>query len=393
MAASPHLTASPNAVGPLLRIPFTKPSLTGLETTCVEEAIRSGCWSGDGPFSQKCHLLLESLTGCRVFLAPSGTAALELALMALEPAPGDEVILPSYTFVSTANAVVQMRLTPVFVDIRPDTLNLDERLIEQALTKRTRAVLPVHYAGIAADMDSINEISRKHGLAVVEDAAQGVNAFYKGRALGSLGDLGAFSFHQTKNFTCGEGGAVTIPNREYLGKIEIHRQKGTDKSRFLRGQVDKYSWIDRGSSYLLSDLLAAFLYAQLKDMETNTKKRETLFHYYLSNLKPIAQDRFDLPHVPDHCQPNYHLFYVILKRCSDLEPLMTHLKGRGIETATHFVPLHSSRGGKKFGVVRGPMTVTENAGANLLRLPLYPQMTFEEQDHVIKCVGDFFHSR
>lgn len=371
-------------------IPFFRPHVTGREISYMEQAIASLHWHGDGPFTQKCRERLEAIAGCPVFLTPSGTHALELSFMALALKPGDEVILPSFTFVSTATSLVQNNLKPVFIDIREDTLNLDERLIEGAITKKTRAILPVHYAGIGTEMDPILSMAKKHGLAVIEDAAQGVNAFYKGRALGSLGDLGAFSFHQTKNFTCGEGGAITVPNREYLRKIEIHRQKGTDRSQFLRGQIDKYSWIDRGSSYLLSDLLAAFLYAQLENLEVITKKREALFHYYLRNLKPIAQDRFELPHVPDHCQPNYHLFYILLKQPSDLEALMAHLKGRGIETATHFVPLHSSRGGRKFGIVRGPISVTEKVGDSLLRLPLYPDLSRSDQDRVIDSIKDFY---
>ncbi len=377
-------------MAPSAGIKNSSPYLTGLELKFLEESVALGNWAGDGPFSEKCCALLSELTGSPVFLTPSGTHALELGLMSLNLAPGDEVILPSYTFVSTANALVINGLKPVFVDIRSDTLNLDEKLIEQAITKKTKAILPVHYAGVAAEMDAINSIAKKQGLTVIEDAAQGVNAYYKERPLGSLGDLGAFSFHQTKNFTCGEGGALVVSNKELLHRIQIHRQKGTDRTRFLKGEVDKYTWVDRGSSYLMSDLLAAFLYAQLQSMNEITLKRKKLFNYYLDGLRPLSNHYFQLPIIPSTCQSNYHLFYLLLENNQLRNRLQAYLKEHNIEASTHFEPLHDSKGGKKYGVVRGPMTVTNNIAANILRLPLLTDMTQEEQDRVVDALESFF---
>lgn len=371
-------------------IPFTKTCLTGDEAPHFKEALSSLMWAGNGRYSEKCQALLTTLTGCDVLLTSSGTHALELAFMAMNFNPGDEVILPSFTFVSTANCLVQMGLKPVFVDIRPDTLNIDETLIAQAITEKTRAILPVHYAGVAADMDAILEIAGRHGLAVVEDAAQGVNAFYKDRALGSLGDLGIFSFHQTKNVSCGEGGAICVRNRELLKKIDIHRQKGTNRSDFLRGQVDKYTWIDRGSNYVLSELLAAVLYPQLEKAAEITSKRRAVYEYYLAQLKNCAKGNFRLPVIPDACRSNYHIFYILLNERETQEALRSHLKKRGIEATTHFVPLHSSPGGKKFGITRGPMTVTDQTADRLLRLPLYPSLQQSEQDQIMASIRTFF---
>lgn len=371
-------------------IPFYRPHLTGQEQSHLEESLATGHWRADGPFSEKCCRILRERTNSPVYLTSSATHALELALMALNLHPGDEVIVPSFTFVSTANAVVMNGLTPVFVDIREDTLNIDEKLIERAITQRTRAVIPVHYAGVACEMESINALAKRFRLAVIEDAAHGVNAFYKERALGSWGDLGVFSFHQTKNLTCGEGGTVVVANEQLIKRIEIHRQKGTDRSRFLLGQIDKYSWIDRGSNYQLSDILAAFLYAQLQAMDEITEKRRILYMSYLENLGPIARGRFRLPVIPEACRSNYHIFHILMENQLERDRLKTYLADQGVETATHFVPLHSSPGGKKFGVVRGRMEVTDMAAGCLLRLPLYPDLTREEQDHILRCFGAFF---
>jgi len=372
-------------------IPFSLPYLTGKEASYVQEALESGQWSGDGAFSKKCVGILEQLTGKRVFLTPSGTSALELSLMALDLRPGDEVLLPSYTFVSSANAAVQMGLVPVFIDIRPDTLNIDEALIEQAVSPKTRALMVVHYAGVAAEMDAIKSMAAKFNLAVIEDAAHGVNAFYKGKALGSLGDLGAFSFHQTKNYSSGEGGAIVVANEKYLERVEIHRQKGTDRSKFLMGAVDKYSWVDRGSNYLLSNLLSAVLYAQLENLEDINSKRKAVCEYYQAGLADLS-DHLLVPSVPSSCRSNYHLFYFLLKDPASQTALLSFLKKAGIEATTHFVPLHDSPGGKRFGVTRGPMTITEKTAKGLVRLPLYPQLTQDSQKYILGRLKAFFSS-
>lgn len=376
-----------------MKIPFYRPFLTGNELRRIEEALSSHLWGGDGPFSKKCSDRLRELTGSPVFLTSSGTHALELAFMALGLERDDEVILPSYTFVSCANAVVQMGLKPVFVDVREDTLNIDESLIERALTPRTKAVLVVHYAGVSAAMDPILDLARRRGLFVVEDAAQGVNAFYKGKHLGTLGDLGVFSFHNTKNVTSGEGGAIVVNNEKFLKRVEVHRQKGTDRSRFLRGEVDKYSWIDRGSCYWLSDILAALLFPQLEVLEEITQKRKAICDDYAKKLAPLAPGRFRLPVVPPECRTNHHIFYLLLDRPETRDRLRAHLRENGVEATAHFVPLHASPGGKKFGEIRSTMTVSERAGNCLLRLPLYAQMTREEQGCVIDALRSFFEKR
>ncbi len=372
-------------------IPFSRPYLSGREWEYVREAIESRHWSGDGPFTRKCTNLLSSVTKCPVYLTPSGTAALELATMALGLEPGDEVILPSYTFPSTANAIVRAGLKPVFIDIREDTLNLDETLIEPAISEKTRAIMVVHYAGVAAEMEAINAIAKKRGLLVVEDAAHGVNAFWRGKPLGTLGDLGCYSFHQTKNFSCGEGGAIVVNNERFHERIQIHRQKGTNRSQFLLGKVDKYSWIDRGSNYMLSDILAAFLFAQLQALSDITERRKIIYFRYIDGLSGLS-DNGDLvlPIIPKNAQSNYHLFHIVVKDPSVLEKLSTYLAKRGIETATHFIPLHSSAGGRRWGIVRSPMTVTERVGDCLLRLPLYTEITREEQERVIEAIRSFY---
>lgn len=371
-------------------IPFSKPYLAGCERTTLEKSLSTAHWSGDGPFSRECCRILREMTGSPVFMTASATQALELALMALSLEPGDEVILPSYTFVSTANAAVLNGLRPVFVDIREDTLNIDETLIEGAITRKTRAILPVHYAGVAAEMESLSAIAKRHRLAVVEDAAQAVHAFYRKRPLGTFGDMGVFSFHQTKNFTCGEGGAIVVNNPDLMNRIEIHRQKGTDRSRFLKGDVDKYSWVDRGSSYVLSDLLAAFLAPQLEAREEITRLRKGVYERYLEGLSFGAGGRFRLPAIPASCEPNYHIFYIRLENETTRDRLKAHLKDKGIETASHFVPLHDSRGGKKFGTVGSRMEVTTRVASTLLRLPLYPGLSHREQQDVIRAVEGFF---
>lgn len=373
-----------------ISIPFTRPYLTGNELSCIEKVLSSSCLGGDGFFAKKCERRLEELTGSPVFLTPSGTHALELAFMALNLNPGDEVILPSYTFSSCASAVVQMGLKPVFIDVRKDTFNIDESLIETAITRKTKALLVVHYAGVAAAMDKIMEIALKHGLRVVEDAAQGLNAFYREKHVGSLGDLGIFSFHHTKNITSGEGGAVIINNKKYLTQVEIHRQKGTNRSLFLKGEVDQYGWVDRGSNYRMSDILAAFLWSQLQALEKVTQKRKLICDYYTENLNPISGEHFRLPVIPPYCRSNYHIYYLLFKDAAMVLSLKAWLAENGIEATTHFPPLHSSPGGTKFGETRSSMAVSERVGTCLLRLPLFAQMTRPAQDRVIGNVKTFF---
>lgn len=370
-------------------VPFFRPHVTGREETYLREAIAGGHWQGDGPFAKKCSALLEAWTGCPVYLAPSGTAALELAALSLGLNPGDEVVLPSYTFASTANAVVAAGLKPVFIDIRPDTLNLDERLIEQALSPKTKAVLPVHYAGVGCEMKAIRDVAKQQGLKIIEDAAQAVKASYDGKALGAWGDLGAFSFHQTKNLGCGEGGALVLANPAYREAVEVHRQKGTDRSKFLAGQVDKYTWVDRGSNHMLSDLLAAFLLAQLEASEEIVARRKVHYLRYREALAPYDGERFRLPVVPATCATNYHLFHLVLKTAEERERLRKHLAADGIEATTHFVPLHSSAGGRKFGETRGPMIFTEATAAGLLRIPLYTDLSESDREKVIKSLHSF----
>jgi dTDP-4-amino-4,6-dideoxygalactose transaminase len=376
------------------RVPFFKPYLTGRELPAVAEAIASPHWAGNGPFTRRCSEILQKMTGRRSFLTPTGTHALEIAAMALGADPGGEVILPSYTFASTATCLLHAGLTPVFVDVREDTLNIDEARIEEAITPRTRAIMPVHYAGVAADMDAIDAIARRHDLAVIEDAAQGVNAAYKGRPLGTLGDLGAFSFHESKNFACGQGGAIVVGNERYLGAVEVHREVGTDRSRFLRGEIPQYAWVDRGSNYLLADILAALLLPQLEAAEEITDKRRELYRRYLEGLGPLQRaGSLRLPVIPEGCRSNYHLFHLLVESADTRDRLRAHLKARGIGSALHYAPLHRTPGGRRFGVARGPMRVAEMAGERLLRLPFYTDMTRAEQDLVIASVADFFDLR
>lgn len=374
------------------RIPFNKPCVAGSEVEYIGAAIAAGQTSGDGPFTKRCQELLETRFGAaKALLTTSCTAALEMAGLLCGLKAGDEVILPSYTFVSTANAIVLRGATPVFVDIRPDTLNLDERLIEGALTPRTRAVWPVHYAGVACEMDEIMTIARRHGLTVVEDAAQGVFASYRGRWLGTIGDLGCYSFHETKNFSCGEGGALLVNAERFHQRAEILREKGTNRSQFLRGQVDKYTWVDVGSSYVPSDLLAAFLYGQLQHMEAITAKRRAIFERYTQKFVPLA-DRglVRLPVVPRHCGSNYHMFYMLTAGIEERSALIEHLKRAGILSVFHYVPLHTSPVGRSLGGRDGMLPVTEDVSARLLRLPLFCDMTETEVDEVVRGVYGFF---
>jgi dTDP-4-amino-4,6-dideoxygalactose transaminase len=322
----------------------------------------------------------------KVLLTPSCTASLEMAAQLCETGPGDEVIMPSYTFVSTASAFVRMGAKPIFVDIRPDTLNIDEKLIEKAISPRTKAICVVHYAGVACEMDTIMDIAKRHKLKVVEDAAQGVNSWYKGRALGSIGDLGCYSFHETKNFICGEGGALCINNTDLIQRAEIIRDKGTNRQRFFRGEVDKYTWMDVGSSYVPSELCSAFLYAQLEEMERITTRRRSIYQTYRNKLSTCAaQKRLKLPSIPSDCDSNYHLFYVILPNQEIRDNTLEFLRNLGVRAVFHYVPLHNSPKGTE---LIGPLTlpITENLSSRLIRLPLFYTMTDDEQETVIRSI-------
>lgn len=369
---------------------FNRPHMTGRELDYIAQAKFGNMLAGDGPFTKRCHGWLESRTGCnKALLTHSCTAALEMAALLLDIQPGDEVILPSFTFVSTANAFVLRGAVPVFVDIRPDTLNLDERLIEAAITPRTKVIVPVHYAGVACEMDAILAIARKYGLAVVEDAAQGVMSTYKGRALGSIGDLGAFSFHETKNVISGEGGALLVNDPEMALRAEIIREKGTDRSRFFRGEVDKYTWQEVGSSFLPGELIAAFLWAQLEEAQAITNSRLAIWDYYHTILAEFERDGLlRRPIVPESCQHNAHMYYVLLAPGIDRQRVLDELKKYAIYAVFHYVPLHSSPAGKRYGRVQGSMEVTDGYSERLLRLPLWLGLTREQQNQVVSVLRD-----
>jgi dTDP-4-amino-4,6-dideoxygalactose transaminase len=341
--------------------------------------------SGDGPFTKQVHALLETLIGApKVLLTTSCTHALEMAALLLDVEPGDEVILPSFTFVSSANAFVLRGARPVFVDIRPDTLNIDPARIEARITARTKAIVVVHYAGVGCDMDAICAIASRHGIPIVEDNAHGLLGRYKDRPLGSFGALATLSFHETKNFTCGEGGALVINDARYIERAEILREKGTDRSRFFRGQVDKYGWIDIGSSYLPSDLLAAFLLAQLESRDRIQAHRRTVWETYRSGLDAWAAGAdARVPHVPAECAQAYHLFYVVLPSLEERQGLIAHLKARDISAVFHYLPLHLSPMGERFGGQRGDCPTTEHVSDRLLRLPFYNDLRADQQARVI----------
>lgn len=366
-------------------IPFNIPPLAGDELTYVEQAIQKQKICGDGEFTRKCNEWIEKRSDVsKALLTTSCTQALEMAALLLNIQPGDEVILPSYTFVSTADAFVLRGANLVFVDIRPDTMNLDETLIEAAITDKTRAIVPVHYAGVGCEMDAIMEIAREYHVPIVEDAAQGVMATYKGRALGSLGDFGCYSFHETKNYTMGEGGALLIRDPEYVEPAEIIREKGTDRSKFLRGQVDKYTWVSIGSSYLPSDINAAYLFAQLEQADKINEARLKCWRDYYESLKPLA-DRgcIALPVIPEECRHNAHMFYIKVRDLEERKALIAHLKENDISAAFHYVPLHSSPAGKMFGRFSGEDIYTTKESERLLRLPMYYGL--KENDILVVC--------
>ncbi len=373
-------------------IPFNRPHLTGNELQNIMQAHANGKLAGDGQFTKLCEQWIEEKTGCsRSLLTHSCTAALEMSALLLDLKADDEIIMPSFTFVSTANAFVLRGAVPVFVDIRQDTLNINETLIENAITPKTKAIVVVHYAGVSCEMDTILAIAKKHKLVVIEDAAQGVMASYKGRALGSLGDMGAFSFHETKNIQCGEGGALLINNPVFAGEAEIIREKGTDRSRFFRGQVDKYTWQSVGSSYLPGELLAAFLYAQMRSAQSITNMRLNLWERYHTALEPLEQSG-DLrrPVIPPECVHNAHMYYLIVRNETVRSALIQALKAVDVMAVIHYVPLHSAPAGKRFSRTHGELTVTEDLSARLLRLPLWVGLIEEDQDLIIATVKAFF---
>jgi dTDP-4-amino-4,6-dideoxygalactose transaminase len=387
--------SSQNGQAGQITIPFNRPFIAGKELFYIAQAVTYGNIGGDGHFTQACCRLLEERFAIhKVLLTPSCTAALEMAAMLLDLGPGDEVIMPSYTFVSTANAVVRMGARPVFVDIRPDTLNLDERLVEAAITPRTKAIFAVHYAGVGCEMDTLMAIARKHNLKVVEDAAQGVNAFYNGRALGSIGDLGCYSFHETKNYISGEGGALCINDPELVERAEIIRDKGTNRRQFFRGQVDKYTWVDVGSSYVPSEICSAFLYAQLEMLDEIARRRREIYQFYRDRLQPLeAEGLLQLPHIPDHCNSNYHMFYIVLPDADARDGLLQHLKSEGILAVFHYVPLHSSPMGKRFAETRNPLPITADIAERLVRLPMYYDLTADHRLHVVQNIIKCLRSR
>jgi dTDP-4-amino-4,6-dideoxygalactose transaminase len=370
------------------KIPFNKPCFEGNEITYIIEAVQKGHVSGDGPFTKKCEALLkETLNVPNVLLTTSCTHALEMAALLIDIQPGDEVIVPSFTFVSTVNAFVLRGAKPVFIDIRSDTLNLDEMQLENLITPRTKAIVPVHYDGLGCEMNIICEIAAKHNVPIIEDNAHGLLGKYKGEYLGTFGALATLSFHETKNFICGEGGALVINDPKYAERAEILREKGTNRSQFFRGQVDKYTWVDLGSSYVPSDILAAFLLAQLEVKDSIMTKRRKVFEYYLHNLKDWAwTNGIILPKVPSHCEQTYHMFYMIMPSLTYRQSMIKHLKSQGILSVFHYVPLHLSEMAKQWGYGLGDFPVSEDISDRLLRLPFYNDLSLYEQVQICSSI-------
>ncbi|MDF2042102.1 MULTISPECIES: dTDP-4-amino-4,6-dideoxygalactose transaminase [unclassified Pantoea] len=374
-------------------IPFNAPPIVGTEIDYMQSAMNSGKLCGDGGFTRRCQQWMEQRFGSKkVLLTPSCTASLEMAALLIDLQPGDEVIMPSYTFVSTANAFVLRGARIVFVDVRPDTMNIDETLIEPAITEKTRAIVPVHYAGVACEMDTIMALAAKHKLFVIEDAAQGVMSRYKGRALGTIGHIGCFSFHETKNYTAGgEGGATLINDASLVERAEIVREKGTNRSQFFRGQVDKYTWRDMGSSYLMADLQAAYLWAQLEAAERINQQRLRIWQRYYDALQPLAaQGRISLPVIPASCEHNAHMFYIKLRDQDDRQALINWMKEAEILTVFHYIPLHSSPAGERFSQFVGDDRYTTQESERLLRLPLFYNLSDNNQSTVISSLLSFF---
>lgn len=375
-----------------VKISFNRPPFVGKETEYIKEAVeKNGMICGDGPFTKKCsQWMKERFQTKNVLLTTSCTHALEMAAFLADIQPGDEVIMPSYTFVSTADAFVLRGATCVFVDIRPDTMNIDETKIEEAITEKTKAIVPVHYAGVSCAMDEIMAIAKKYNLKVVEDAAQGVNAFYKGKALGTIGDFGCYSFHETKNYSMGEGGAILFQDDRYLEPAEILREKGTNRSQYFRGQIDKYTWVGYGSSYLPSDMNAAYLWAQLEEADKINDKRLSIWNFYHEELKELEDKGvLERPYIPEYATHNAHMYYIKVKDLRVRTKLLAYLKERGILSVFHYVPLHSATAGKKFGRFHGEDVYTTKESERLCRLPMYYSLSLEEAAEVVKALKEF----
>lgn len=375
-----------------MRISFNRPPFVGKETEYIKEAVeKNGMICGDGPFTKKCsQWMKERFQTKNVLLTTSCTHALEMAAFLADIQPGDEVIMPSYTFVSTADAFVLRGATCVFVDIRPDTMNIDETKIEEAITEKTKAIVPVHYAGVSCAMDEIMAIAKKYNLKVVEDAAQGVNAFYKGKALGTIGDFGCYSFHETKNYSMGEGGAILFQDDRYLEPAEILREKGTNRSQYFRGQIDKYTWVGYGSSYLPSDMNAAYLWAQLEEADKINDKRLSIWNFYHEEMKELEDKGvLERPYIPEYATHNAHMYYIKVKDLRVRTKLLAYLKERGILSVFHYVPLHSATAGKKFGRFHGEDVYTTKESERLCRLPMYYSLSLEEAAEVVKALKEF----
>lgn len=375
-------------------IPFSKPTVTGQEQLYIARAIEDSHLSGDGPFTKKCHQWFEDHLRCKkALLTPSCTAALEMTAILIDIQPGDEVIMPSYTFVSTANAFVLRGARIVFVDIRPDTMNIDETLIKAAITPKTKAIVPVHYAGVACEMDTIMDIANKHNLFVVEDAAQGMMATYKGKPLGTIGHLGTYSFHATKNYTSGgEGGLLIVNDEQFVERAEIIREKGTNRERFFRGMVDKYTWVDLGSSFLMNEISAAYLYAQLEladQINSNRVNSWNIYHRYLSCLAETGY--VELPSIPSDCEHNAHMYYLKVKDLETRTALIEFLKKNNIVSCFHYIPLHSSPMGKQIGIFHGQDKFTTCESERLIRLPLYNGIREEDVISVVNCIKNFWN--
>ncbi len=370
------------------KIPFNWPHMTGKELIYISESRINGRLAGDGPFTKHCHAWLEQRTGCqKALLTHSCTAALEMAALLLDIRTGDEVIMPSYTFVSTANAFALQGGVPVFVDIRPDTLNMDESLVEAAITEKTKAIVVVHYAGIACDMDAIMDIANRYKLLVIEDAAQGVLANYKGRPLGSIGHLGCFSFHETKNIISGEGGALLVNDPRLVDRAEVIREKGTNRSRFFRGQVDKYTWVDIGSSYLPGEITAAFLWAQMQEADAITAQRVAIWNRYHAAFEKLEKTgRLRRPVVPEDCTHNAHMYYLLLRDLADRTDFIAAMSRHDINCVFHYVPLHSSPAGIRYGRVHGSFDITDSQSERLVRLPMFFELNEDQQDRVVEAV-------
>lgn len=376
-------------------ISFNVPPYVGNEEKYIKQTIARRKISGDGEFTKKCNSFLEKMTGSKkALITTSGTAALEMTSILADIQPGDEVIMPSYTFVSTANAFALRGAKIVFVDIRPDTMNIDEKLIEDAVTKKTKAIVPVHYGGVGCEMDTICDIAKRHNLFVIEDAAQGVNAFYKGKALGSIGDFGCFSFHETKNYSCGEGGAILINNEKDIERAEIVIEKGTNRSKFFRGQVDKYTWVDIGSSYLQSELNCAYLCAQIENPEIINNDRTRSWNLYNELLAPLKEKGFiETPYIPDECTHNAHMYYIKVKNLAERTKLLAHMKNNDVLAVFHYIPLHSSPAGRKFGTFFGEDKYTTKESERIVRLPMYYGLKSDEIEYIVKKIEGFFEKR